>query len=198
MSESVELLKAAISNVPKHYFELQNPKNYSQVSVYPERLFCYELYHQLRCELERRDKKINAFIDAEIYKRIEGAYVSKLIDEQERRIYIESKQKIDLSEESYPDLVIHTDQKIKDKQYQYLILECKTKKVYPAGFNKDYLKLNEDTLLNFQECVYLILNNKESDVRDLLKKYKEEYWVSSLNKVRILVKEDFSKEIVEI
>lgn len=197
--EVLGYLCEAIQNIPEHYYTLSNPQGYSKIERHPERLFTYELYHQLRIIIEK-EKKNNSFydeffVDAEIYKRIERATYSK--EDVTEKKYKETKSELD-NDKVFPDLVIHTNQKSRKTNGQFLILECKTQteNLNQDAFNNDFFKLNEYiSLLNFQFSVYLIINKSENDIRNYLNTYKKSYWTSKLGNVIFIVKENYKSKL---
>lgn len=189
----------AIRNVPKHYYSLSNPQGYSKLERHPERLFTYELYHQLRIIIEKKRQNSGFydefFVDAEIYKKLERTtYLQENVTEKK---YKETKSELD-KDKVFPDFVIHTNQKSRKIDDQFLILECKTQteNLTQDAFNNDFFKLNEYiSLLNFQFSVYLIINKSENDIRNYLNTYKKSYWTSELGNVIFIVKESYEKEL---
>lgn len=191
-----KLIKA-INKVPEHYYSMKNPKkidgqliDYSKSVVYPERNFCTNLYHHLMVELENGNINIGEdfFLDIEIYKKFIGTYST---DEKFKDTY----KKINIANVGMrPDIVLHAKQKSRDEKDQLLIIECKIDpNLSEKNFNEDFFKLNIFlSELNFQNSVYIIINNKKNHIESLLKKYKEKYWLSPKGEVDILIKEEFS------
>ncbi len=71
----LDALKDAIDLVPKHYYELHNPRrkngqiiDYTRKVVYPERNYCTNLYHHLHDKLHNIISKTGEdfYLDEEI------------------------------------------------------------------------------------------------------------------------------------
>jgi len=185
-----KLIKA-INKIPKHYYELRNPKikngkiiDYSNEIVYPERNFCTNLYHHFMVELETEDLNIGEdfFLDEEIYKKFTGTYIN---DDDFKK----TKDALNFPKRGMrPDLVLHATQESRDPEDQLLIIECKIDpNLSEKNFNEDFFKSNIFlSELNFQNSVYIIINNKRNHIESLLKKYKEKYWLSPKGGARSL------------
>ena len=67
----LKLLIEATARVPLHYFQL--PVAEREDPIYRERVYCYELYHQLRTLLEDRDLPARCRRAAETHYALEPA-----------------------------------------------------------------------------------------------------------------------------
>ena len=145
-------LKDAVKNIKKKHYEWRYSKLKRSQKI--ERVFAYELYHQLRLLTtsteEHKQRHAGIRFDGELSKVIKNDNVQHLgvagtgIDAQERFT---------------PDLVLHLGQDFNLQFDQKLIIEIKTKEVSPSDFKKTILKLNHYLrVLNFQYAVFISVN----------------------------------------
>jgi hypothetical protein len=201
----MDTLIKAIDNVQKHYYGIKNPtkenvqKGYARKRVFPERNFCTNLSYHFLKEINNSDLAIDIgkkfFLEVEIYKQFRCGNCNN--DGKFNKTYEKLKiSKIGMR----PDLVLHKSQQKRSIQGQLLILECKIEpNLEKKNFNKDYFKLNiYKSIFNFQNSVYLIVNNDEDKVREYLSKYKEEYWNTPNGEIEILIKKNYESELFRI
>jgi hypothetical protein len=63
----IDLIKKALAQVEQGYFDL--PTTYNQDGIHRERVFCYELYHQMRLLMAQANTQLLPVIHGEIDKR---------------------------------------------------------------------------------------------------------------------------------
>lgn len=66
MKGYVDIIKSALDEVPQEYYKLYT--TYSTEGIVRERIFCYELYHRIRC-IQERQGNMSLIIHGEIDKR---------------------------------------------------------------------------------------------------------------------------------
>jgi hypothetical protein len=202
----IEKLIKAINKVPNHYYETKNPKakngqirDYAKKIVFPERNFCTNLYHHFSNEIEKKGSDLDKldigekfFLDEEIYKKCSGTYL------YDREQFDKTLKELNIAKKGMrPDLVLHASQQENNNERQLLILECKIDpNLKRKEFYADYFKLNiYKSELNFQNSVYLILNNIKNKICKYLSDYKEKYWETPKGAIQILIKENSESEV---
>jgi hypothetical protein len=140
----LDIIKSALEEVPQEYYKLRT--TYSSDGIVRERVFCYELYHRMRCLQERQGKNLLR-IHGEIDKR--GHELFELLDRRN------------------PDFVFHVPGSMKENT---VIIEVKGN--IDSG---DYLrKVKEDleTLLlftriyNYKAGVFIIYNYSQMEFKN--------------------------------
>ncbi|EWG08968.1 hypothetical protein [Cytobacillus firmus] len=136
----IKFLRTAINNVKEVYFgnqdwidsmlnaheiESKNPKREALIpylSMHHERVFCYELYHQLRKVMEENQLEEKVILQAELRKNQVGTEIEQLFG-------IQSTDGV-----YYPDFLIHEPDTIDN---QNLIIEVKAN---PRLTSEDMIK----------------------------------------------------------
>lgn len=92
-----------------------------------------------------------------------------------------------------PDLIIHKSQKDQNPNNQIFAMECKiTPRLNYSDFKYDLFKLMiYKEILNFQENLYLIANNKNSKIAEFLETYQSERKFFSDSGILILNIEEY-------
>ncbi len=130
MDELSDILKKATASIPSDYFHIPIDGGYP---IYRERVYCYELYHQLRCLWPQSS---NFFLNGEMDKSAHPI-LRKLGTSQFK-----------------PDLLIHRPGYMSGN---YAIIEVKTCKAEPLGIEKDLKTLTFfRNKVGYQRAIYLI------------------------------------------
>ncbi|WP_139362077.1 hypothetical protein [Hymenobacter sp. CRA2] len=141
------LLSSAIRNVEGHYHTFAGMNSIFEEA---ERVYAYELYHQLRCLTSKGDI-YSAF-------RIDGEINKALIDQIENYGLVESHE---LPRRSFcPDIVMHRAQNTREESGQFLIIEMKRNHgLSQRKIQIDILKLlHYIKSLNFQLGAFVVFN----------------------------------------
>lgn len=169
-------LAEAIIRVEEPYCEWKYKGKTQQI----ERVFCYEMYHQLRNLTQSNVKYDRISIAGEITKLFGPNYAFENFNiagapRSENLRYT-------------PDLTVHFSQENKEEENQKLIVEVKTNKVTAPELIGAILKLNHYLEhLNFQLAVFISVNTKRNDLKNSLMTH----FASALNE-----KNNFDKIIV--
>jgi len=133
MNYSTKLLDA-LALVKQEYFLIKT--TYNEVGIVRERVFCYELYHQLRKQL---GDELGVVLHGEIDKRGHPDYPKSLQYNSQRN----------------PDLIIH-----KPGRHDYNSLVCEVKGlIKPTGICKDFETLLDFvTFRDYRKGVFLLYN----------------------------------------
>lgn len=130
MQELTELLQDATASVPLHYFQVQLDGG---DPTYRERVYCYELYHQLRCRWPADTPFcVNGELDKAAHPILRelGADYAK------------------------PDLLIHQPGYMTGN---HAIIEVKSSNAQRDGIEKDLRTLSLFlTKVNYQRAIYLV------------------------------------------
>ena len=143
-------------------FEYFQAKTVDNIIQYNERVFCYELYHQLR--LLDRGSLPNYSINGEIPKQLQFPSIG------DYGIYTNIKYDFtDIDKHRItPDIVIHESQENKDGQH--LIIEVKNSKNKVTTIDWDLYKLLVYVdKLNFKKGVYIQVNRPIDDLFEDIK-----------------------------
>lgn len=167
----IDFLRKAINNIDEIYFGNQDwvdsmlnaHKVESQIreelipylSMHHERVFCYELYHQLRKIMEQNKLNEKVILQAELRKAQVGSEIEQLFKVQSTDgVY-------------YPDFLIHEPQTFDN---QDLIIEVKANpKLTVEDMKRDILKI--DHFINryeYKKGIFLAINIKEDRLNQLL------------------------------
>jgi hypothetical protein len=185
----LSLLRQALIRVDNHYYgmnywnnsmlnyygveenspERQILKNY--LDRYGERVFCYELYHQLRVLMSEDQHNLdfeNVVLQAELKKENIGeiAHVFEAIGIQA------------LDSEYIPDFLLHSPG---DFDRQYLITEVKSNpQLTFSGIKDDLLKIQQFiTRYSYQRGVFLTINTNPTRIINSLKDLENREWISN-------------------
>ncbi|NVO23506.1 methionyl-tRNA formyltransferase-like protein [Donghicola mangrovi] len=161
MQELYQILRQAILNINECYFQLPIDGG---SPVYRERVYCYELYHQMRLLWP---KDCQFILNGEVDKRAHPLLTN-----------LGAANKI-------PDLLVHTPGSMANN---YAIIEVKSSNLEKSGIQKD-LQTFEKFLayVGYQRAIYLIfgwraedrIEKIEREARDLECKIPIEIWTHS-------------------
>jgi hypothetical protein len=130
MNELSEVLKGATSNIVQGYFRLQIDGG---DPIYRERVYCYELYHQMR---QRWPATTPYYLNGEIDKAAHPIL---------RDLGADTKK---------PDLLVHQPGYMAGN---YAVIEVKSSDAGAAGIRKDLASLSLfRTTVGYQRAMYLI------------------------------------------
>lgn len=167
----VKLIYDAIGNVSKEFFEIGIAEGVDQKRR--ERVFCYELYHQIRSLQEKNNLK-NFTVNAEIDKR--GHYVIK--------------------ENFNPDIVIHQQGNMNN----YIVIEAKV--ILDAyGIVKDFNTII--TMLEkykYQYGVFILTHSSLQDFKNyfkdnVLNRFEKNQVNTQAEKIYIFTKEKYKSKV---
>jgi hypothetical protein len=139
MEQLTDILRAATSNVAHRYFQL--PIHNSQ-SIYRERVYCYELYHQIRslwpteCSLS-----LNGEVDKRAHPDFPGHHAPK------------------------PDFLIHEPGTMQN----HAVLEVKAATASGSGIRKDLRTLTKFRSYGYERSILLVYGASADDVLQLVK-----------------------------
>jgi len=159
----VKLVYDSIKNVPSSFFEIETANGVSPIRR--ERVFCYELYHQMRCiqtikRLNLNDFSINAEIDKSGHAII--------------------KQKFN------PDFIIHEQRNMTN----HIVIEVKTN-ANRAGILKDFETIK--CMINCYNYIYGIFIMTSKDLNwfknNILNELKDRFLIKNPNRVYLFLKE---------
>ena len=204
--EYFELIKESLENIDKAYYQSLNLNAYDftqvqpctdlkeKIYTYKERVFCYELYHQLRVFIENQksnNENLAIWDHALLQGELQKNQLSKTINEKfkVRRlngIYV-------------PDFILHQPH---TANHQKFVMEVKTKpSLIFNDFKKDIIKLIEFVeKYNFENAFFLVINNNPEDIFEKIKNNKKILLKSLpnetvvLKKILIIIKENFTTE----
>ena len=124
-----------------------------------ERVFAYELYHQLKLLTIGHSRYDNVRFDGEIGKQIS--------QHAHNCGYNINTNQLDYS----PDLVLHKSQTDNQTNNQKLIVEIKARNVTDDDMAKDIIKLNHYiSALNFQYAIFISANTNIVTIKQKLKR----------------------------
>jgi len=169
VEQEIKFIKDAINKIDSSYFNLKT--TYS--SIIRERVFCYELYHQIRNIMEEKNKLF--MIHGEPDKR--------------------GHKKFDVEGRRNPDFIFHTPSSM---NYNLIVLEVKGK-YSTRDVCKDLDTLNIfTTKYNYKKGVFLIYNYSLDQLRRNIINQKQEFQkFSTNNNIIILCKKSSSDELEE-
>lgn len=148
MSPYIQLLIAALNEVPQEYYKLRT--TYDAAGIVRERVFCYEFYHHLRCIQDEHKDILPLIIHGEIDKQ-----GHELFDSDDRK---------------NPDFVFHIPGEMENNT---IVVEVKGKlegRNYIEGAIKDLKTLT--TFIGgyqYKIGVFIVLNYSIAEVADILR-----------------------------
>lgn len=153
-----ESLDEAGKRMDKHYFQLDVARGESK---YRERVYCYELYHQLRCTLGNDyPYKLDGEVDKNGHPIIHPALGAKK-----------------------PDLIVHVPRRM---DRNLVVIEIKPVTVGMTGLRTDLEKLKGFLdVANYYRAIMLIYGNGENGELDLPKEILDE--VENFSEDRLLL-----------
>ncbi len=170
-----KLLEAGIDQSDEKYDALRD-----HLKRFGERVFCYELYHQLQCQLQ----PINHHDDCPI---LQGELKK---DEISAIVSLMSQGIEPLSKEFIPDFLYHSPGNF---NHQQVIIEVKTNpKVSFEDLYNDLRKLMEfTTKYSYKLGILLVLNNSSERIKSLLKRNNDRLCtIQSPEKILLIVKQN--------
>ena len=133
MNKFSEILMSATEDISKEYFSTKIIVNENEELVYRERIYCYELYHQIRLKLK-----------CDLNMGFYGEY-----DKSGSSVYKHSA-----SNRVKPDFLIHSPG---DVEQNFLAMEVKSSDAKKCDIKSDIDKLIKlKKYHNFKFCIYLI------------------------------------------
>lgn len=143
-----------------------------------ERVFAYEMYHQLRMITKNNNRYDSSRIDGEIQKKF-------------KEIIEKCGTGYELKQSKFtPDLTIHNSQRNRFYENQKLIVEIKSRDTTGDPLKETILKLNHYLrVLNFQSAVFISVNTE-------LKKLIENLQGSFIDLLSLECKKRFDRIIV--
>lgn len=212
MNEVLNDLKIAINNIEESHYSISRTVfadgkliELSDLTVTYERNFVNQLNTQFQLHQRNIDIQYDLITQLEVLKPF--IYKNEKTEYKIFKTYAELK-KIDEKETgealtTIPDFVIHFGQTDLSEHNQRLILEAKVSSTLNSfDFACDLFKLNIYVdKFNFQNAVYLIVNNDIDLIKKRLKSYlDDEYYmtVQNLEKIIFFIKKDFYSELEEI
>ena len=144
-----EIIRKATARVEDDYFHI---KIAGGDSIYRERVYCYELYHQMRCWWP---KEMRLLVQGELDKS--------------------GNQNFPPGLGKTPDFLIHTPASMKNN---YAIIEVKPSNADPGNIHNDLEKLSLfQSEVDYQRAIYLIYGDEAADcakrVIDRAEKFQE-------------------------
>lgn len=149
MLNLTEILKSATRSIEEKYFRLPIERGTPE---YKERVYCYELYHQMRCQMHLflpsdRTYTLNAEVDKRAHPTLSTQGVSGI-----------------------PDLLIHTPG---DNSGNYAIIEVKSPKALNrlGELRRDLKKLT--TFVNkaeYKRAIYLVFGKETAPLIDQIER----------------------------
>lgn len=140
MDELTQILTDATGFIGEGYFHLNIAGG---IPIYRERVYCYELYHQMRT----RWPKDSAF------------YLNGEIDKSKHPFFEQLKFK-----NQKPDLLVHQQGVM---AHNYAIVEVKSSEASSRGIKSDLTKLSFFVKeVNYQRAIYLIFGDEADEVVD--------------------------------
>ena len=155
MEELTGIIEEATARVGEEYFRL---KIDGGDSIYRERVYCYELYHQMRCWWPTNTPFL-----------VQGE-----VDKSHHPMFLPGLWKI-------PDFLIHTPG---DRRGNHTVIEVKPAKVNksgsirrnPEGIRKDLKTLSRFmSEARYQRAIYLIYGCKAADFAEHVKEIADEF-----------------------
>jgi len=164
------------------------------LSRYDERVFCYELYHQIRMLMDKyykehppQEGKTTICLQAELKKRHIGNVIKLLL------------RGIPLSKEYIPDFLLHSPRP-GNFDYQLLIMEVKSDpNLSWSSIKSDLAKIQEFIAHYFyQQGVFLTVNTSPERMYAELIKLKNREWIRTelpdRSKILFMCKEQYGKD----
>lgn len=144
-----EIIRKATAGVGTDYFRIAIG---GSEPIYRERVYCYELYHQMRCLWP---KEVRLLVQGELDKS--------------------GNRNFPLGLGKIPDFLIHTPASMKNN---YAIIEVKPSSADPGNISNDLKKLSLfQSQVGYQHAIYLIYGDEAADfarrVIDRAEKFQE-------------------------
>lgn len=212
MNEVLDDLKIALANIEERYYLIKRTAFVgdaivvsSDTSATYERNFISRLNVKFDSYINSSGRTYNLTTDIEVLKPF--IYNNENTESEIFKTYSNLKKnytnEIATSLTTIPDFVFHLNEKNLEEENQKLIIEAKTSEILDNfHFSIDLFKLNIYVdKFNFQNAVFLIVNNDIDLVKKRLKFYLlNKYYMSTVNleKIYFFIKKDFNSELEEI
>ena len=169
LSTYLEDMKTALSKVKKIYYHwtLHTESTTDEKTSYCERVFAYELYHQLRVIMEDDPNYKNLYLNGEPIKN--NHYFTTLFDNIDKEYFNCNERNFD---KTYPDLVLHEDPGTISPNGQIYLVEIKMEENPMALSDLKKLTLLERSKLNYQAYIFIYIGNDINSLKDKIKKSK--------------------------
>ncbi|HBJ86331.1 MAG TPA: hypothetical protein DDZ88_21240 [Verrucomicrobiales bacterium] len=144
-----DLLKEASKKVTEDYFKLPIASKVEE--DYRERVYCYELYHQMRCLWSRFHNPDKLTLTAEVDKRGHEHFIKTLLDSK------------------IPDFLVHVAGGMGNN---HTVMEVKTAKADSAKLSQDLIKLNDFMNMRsgaYQHGILLIFGDSKRIKEEVIK-----------------------------
>jgi hypothetical protein len=189
----LNLFHEALNRVEGSYYQTNSGSLFLNTNMYYERVFCYELYHQVRLLMDELRAKDPATLSS---IQFQGELRKEPINSS-----IAAQAGLSpLSKKYVPDFLLHSPGSM---DYHGLIIEVKSNpNICFAPIQKDLVKIQEFiTRYKYQMGIFLIINNSMDRMHKLITKPKSQEWIRAnlRGKSRILFisKENRGSEIFE-
>lgn len=149
-----ELLRTASKEVGAEYFKLPFAGRDEVELQYRERVYCYELYHQMRSLWGQFRNPDGLTLSAEVDKRGHKHFIGTVLDSK------------------IPDFLLHVAGHMGNN---HTVVEVKTAKAKSEALSKDLIKLNDFLCMEnaYQNAILLIFGRDEKTEEEVRKAYKE-------------------------
>lgn len=149
------ILEAATSKITKSYFKTKILKNSKEIDVYRERVYCYELYHQMRVEWPFADKHD---LQAEVDKCGSSLFCGEIL------------------KNAKPDFLIH---KAGNVDNNFIAMEVKSADASNRDIKSDLNKLSAmKSVANYRNAIYLIFGKTAQEKASKIHKLINEFLIS--------------------
>lgn len=154
-------LKIALNKIEDIYINIPILNNGKKTKIHRERVYCYELYHQLRCQLSKIYDK-DYFLFGE---------------EDKRGIY----KKYELNK--IPDFIFH----IPGSNNNIVIIEVKSITAKRDGILKDFYKIRDFIKHNnYKYGILLFFGEGNGQIPDVIDKIKREIMEKNIKNIKII------------
>lgn len=156
-----EIIRKATAGVGADYFRVAIG---GSEPIYRERVYCYELYHQMRC---RWPKETRLLVQGELDKSGNQNFPPEL--------------------GKVPDFLIHTPASMKNN---YAIIEVKPSSADPGNIDNDLKKLSLfQSQVGYQYAIYLIYGDEAADFAEHVKEIAEKVQEFKLEPIELWLHE---------
>lgn len=147
------ILKTATSKIAKNYFKTKIVQNNKEIEVYRERIYCYELYHQMRIEWPFSD---NHDLQAEVDKCGSALFSGGILKSVK------------------PDFLIH---KAGNIDSNFIAIEVKSAEASNRDIKSDLNKLSGmKSMARYRHAIYLVFGEaaeeKANKIHELINKFQ--------------------------
>ena len=160
---------------------------------YGERVFCYELYHQVRSLMENHSIEFpETFQHVKLQSELKKDYINEIV----QNFYGVAA----LDREYIPDFLLHTPGNF---QNQHLIIEVKSNpNISFAGMIDDLLKIQQFiSRYQYQRGIFLTVNTNPNRIRNILNQENNRLWlrqnINDPNRIHILCKKKNDVDLYE-